>query len=97
MKGGSAQAECNFDVLYRNGKKASTLKDTRLILYTPSPTQKRKNKELRFTFLDRDIQKTLSAGDVLEFRSVGNPIASMEVTRIPAASVTRAGNYGLIP
>jgi HKD family nuclease len=97
MPGGSEQAECNFDVLYTDGGKVTALKNTRLILYTPSPTQKRKNKELRFTFLDKGIQSTLRAGDVLEFRVVGSPIASMEVTRIPAAKVIAAGNYGLIP
>jgi len=97
MPGGSEQAECNFDVRYTDGGKVTALKNTRLILYTPSPTQKRKNKELRFTFLDKNIQGTLSAGDVLEFRAVGSPIVSMEVTRVPAAKVTVAGDYGLIP
>lgn len=98
MPGGSKQADCNFDVEYiDDGAAPVTVKGARLILYIPSSTQERKNDELRFTFLDRNIFNKLRARDELQFYSVGNPVTSMKVVRVPTAKSVAPKNYGIIP
>lgn len=66
---GAMQSETHFDVLFQEvGKAAVAVPNARAILYEPAPGHKRKNVELRFTFLNRAISSKLKKDDVLIFR-----------------------------
>jgi len=72
-KKGAMQSDVHLDVLFVENKKPSMLvQNARAILYEPAPAHKRKNNELRFTFLNRGILKKLDPRDILIFRRTDN-------------------------
>lgn len=66
-QGGAGQFDAAFALTFKDGAETIAVNDARAVLYVPAPHHPRQNKELRFTFRDRDVLTRLSSGDVLEF------------------------------
>ena|GEM_PF-5815748 len=84
MPPGSQQGDVYFDVIFKDPKgRSRLLRDVRAVVYIPAPQHKRKNQELRFTFLDRSVSNTLRKDDILEFNSVRDSDVWFRVSRLP--------------
>jgi HKD family nuclease len=94
---GGKQGDVFFDVEYHeSGNQPRIVENARAIWYEPAPSHKRQNVDLRFTFRNREVLESLSAGDVLEFVPASGGDVSMVITHIAAADVQSSGDYGLI-
>ena len=83
MPVGSKQGDVFFDVVYRgsNGNQRF-VKDVRAIHYFPAPQHKRKNQELRFTFLNRSISDRFKPSDILVFKMLKGSNAWFQISRL---------------
>jgi HKD family nuclease len=80
---GGGQQDVFFNVYYNDKKGGvSLIKMVRAILYIPSPTHPRPNRELRFTFHNRSILEKLEKDDILIFRRTDNPNAWFDVVHL---------------
>ncbi len=80
---GGGQSESNFKLIYRSSKGIrSKIENVRAVKYIPAPKHPRKNVDLRFTFLSREITSSLKEGDILLFRHTDNQSIWFEVTHI---------------
>lgn len=65
--GGVKQSDVEFPLTFRDGAFTKDVAAARAILYEPAESHPRPNKELRFTFHDRDVFTRLQQNDVLVF------------------------------
>lgn len=99
MPAGGTQADVFFDVVFRDGAFSRAVKGARLVKYVPSPKQRRKNTEHRFTFKDRSVfPSRFSEGDIMLFRSTGVTTPFFEIERVapgtPLFAQLRASSTG---
>lgn len=86
-KVGAKQRDVYFDVVFiDSNSKKHKVKNSRAILYVPSPYHPRPNQELRFTFKDRSVLNLLRKGDILEFRRTDSYSVWFEIKLIPQES-----------
>lgn len=89
---GSGQSAAYFAVHFADGAFSKDLPEARAILYEPAPHHPRPNREIRFTFHDREVFNRLMAGDVLVFSRDGD---NYTVERRPYASMG-AGHFATL-
>jgi len=83
---GAKQGDVHFDIIFRDNNGSRRVNNVRLIHYIPSPTHARSNEELRFTFLNRDIQTTFVKNDILIFEKTNDPNCQFIVEKISQGS-----------
>ncbi|SFB75642.1 HKD family nuclease [Zunongwangia mangrovi] len=98
---GASQREVKFDVHFQSENYNQVLNGVRSIYYVPSPEHPRKNKELRFTLLNRNIHSTLNAKDLLVFyRSTSEDIhfivKHLKYESVEAKELLKNGRYNFI-
>jgi HKD family nuclease len=99
---GAEQADVNFNIIYKNSTGTeSRINGVRAIQYVPAPDHPRPNRELRFTFLNKDILRELNAGDVLKFEVLDDPEIWFRVELIRKGtsediSLTKGKRYSLL-
>lgn len=91
--GGTRQSHAEFAVRFVDGYYSVDVPSARVILYEPAATHARQNKELRFTFHDREVFSRLNEGDLLVFtRAADGPL---QVERREAGAMGE-GRYGIV-
>jgi hypothetical protein len=73
-EGGARQYDRTFPLTFKDDGYQIEVEDARVILYEPAADHPRPNKELRFTFHDREILNRLRKDDVLVFQSLNDRI-----------------------
>jgi hypothetical protein len=87
---GSGQSAAYFALDFKDGTFTKHVPEARVILYEPAPHHPRPNRELRFTFHDREILLRLAPGDVLVFTTEAS---GYRVERRPPGSMG-PGRFG---
>jgi HKD family nuclease len=95
---GARQGEAFLNLVFVDPSgSASEIEGARAILYVPAPTHPRQNREIRFTFRQRNVLLSLRVGDILEFRRSDSDDPWFEVRHLQQGSSqhTSAGAPGL--